>query len=604
MNNTLWKLAKTKRWSYSGAVLVMILATACLFTVPLIIKYAIDAVIATDLSVLPNWLQNGLGSIAYQKDPAALLFFAALIALLLTTISGVFLYFRDRWAASAAEKIVQALRDRLYSHLERLPCSFHDQADTGDMVQRCTSDVETLRSFLDSQVVEIARTLLLVFMATPVLFWLNAELAIVSIVLLPVIFVFALVFFRKVQAQFLLTDQAEAWMTTVLQENLTGIRAVRAFARQEFESNKFAAANAQYRDHNQKLIQLLGLYWASADFLGYGQIGLALLYGAVLMTQGDLTVGTLFAFLTYLGLIVWPVRQMGKVLTEAGKAMVALKRLQEILQQVPEFSITETGDQSEAIKLTGAIEFDSVSFDYGGEPVLRNLSFRAKPGDTIAIIGPPGSGKTTIVQLLLRLYDYQQGSILLDGRELSTLDHVSVRSQISVVLQEPFLYSKTLAANLRIGDHTADQERLEEYATAACVHDSIANFTEAYDTVIGERGVTLSGGQRQRVALARALLKEPAILILDDALSAVDTHTEAHILEALQKLRRKRVYTTIIIAHRLSSVTHADHILVLEQGRIAQTGTHQQLLEQPGAYQRLWQIQNALENEIERAKND
>lgn len=592
MNNTLWHLTKSQCRRYASAILAMLVATACIFSIPLIIKYAIDHIVASDSTDLALFSQ-------YQNQPTLLLAMAALVCVLLTALSGIFLYLRDRWASGAAERIVRSLRDRLYNHLERLPCAFHDRVDTGDMVQRCTSDVETLRSFLDSQVVEIGRTIVLVLLATPLLFWLNTELALVSIVLLPVILIFAVVFFRKVQTQFLLTDQAEAWMTTVLQENLTGIRAVRAFARQPFESEKFAAANAQYRDDNQKLIILLGYYWASADFLGYGQIGLTLLYGAALLSTDELSVGTLFAFLTYLGLIIWPLRQMGRVLTEAGKAMVALKRLQEILQQTAEPEPgSVTAKHRQTLELSGAIEFDQVSFDYAGEPVLCDLSFRLAAGETLALIGPPGAGKTTIVQLLLRLYDYQQGSIRLDGHELTTLDRETVRSQISVVLQEPFLYSKTLAANLRIGDHGASQQRLEKYAATACVHESIGDFSDAYDTMVGERGVTLSGGQRQRVALARALLKEPAILILDDALSAVDTRTEAHILTALQTLRRKRKYSTIIIAHRLSSVTHADTILVLEQGRIVQSGSHQQLLEQPGAYQRLWQIQNALEDEI------
>jgi ATP-binding cassette subfamily B protein len=314
------------------------------------------------------------------------------------------------------------------------------------------------------------------------------------------------------------------------------------------------------------------------------------------MQQGNLTVGTFFAFLTYQAIVIWPVRHLGRVLTDTGKAMVALTRLREILEE-PAEEDRPPAAEAPPERLRGAIEVENLTFAHrDGEPVLRGMSFRVEPGQTLALLGPPGSGKSTIVQLLLRLYDHEHGAIRLDGRDVRTLPRSFVRGQIGVVLQQPFLYSRTVEANVRVGRAEATREEVTESADAACIHAAIERFERGYDTLIGERGVTLSGGQRQRLAIARALLKDPAVLVLDDALSAVDTRTEARILDALRHRRHRR--TTILIAHRLSSILHADRILVLEGGRIVQSGTHAELVAAPGPYRRLWRIQNDLEDEI------
>jgi ATP-binding cassette subfamily B protein len=337
------------------------------------------------------------------------------------------------------------------------------------------------------------------------------------------------------------------------------------------------------------------LYWSTADLLCYLQIGLTLFMGAAMLQAGELSVGTLFAFLTYLGLVVWPVRQLGRVLTETGKAAVATRRLQEILREPVE---ADRQTEIAAQPLTGAVNFKSVCFSYGDTPALKQVSFNIEPGQTVALVGPPGSGKSTIVQLLLRLYDYQQGSITLDGQELADMPRAFVRSQMGTVLQEPYLYSKSIAGNLRIGRHDADQPALEQVTTAACIHDAIASFKAGYNTLVGERGVTLSGGQRQRMAIARALLKDAPILILDDALSAIDSRTEARIVHTLAARRGR--HTTLVIAHRLSSIVHADRILVLQEGSVVQSGSHPELLQQAGPYRRLWQLQGTVDATIEK----
>ncbi len=590
---TLWGLTRGQRLRYTGAVMAMALMNFFMFGAPLVGKYAIDVVVEGDFSLAQAQLSALARSVSGAEPYLAYLVFSAIFAIAMTAIGGVFLYLRGRLAALASEAIVRRLREELYRRMHHLQAKFYDAADTGDLVQRSSSDVETLRVFLSSDVVEIGRAIMLVLCVLPVLFWLNVELAWLSICLMPFLVVGAYIFFSKVKTVFQVTDEAEAAMTATLQENLTGIRVVRAFAQQGFEIEKFGAKNANFRNHNYRLIRLMGYYWGISDFFSMSQIGIVLIAGASFIMAGTLTVGELFAFMTYVSMVIWPIRQLGRVLTDTGKAVISLARVNEILDE-PEESDEATPGYGRA---RGDIEIEGLCFEYeNGKRVLDDITISIPAGETLAIVGPPGSGKSSLIRVLLRMYPYQSGCVKLDGQDITEVNRQWLRWQIGVVLQDPFLYSRSIRANLAVGRPNAPETEIIEACQDAAIHSSIESFPEGFEAMVGERGVTLSGGQRQRLALARALLKNPPVLVLDDSLSAVDTATEKEILEALQ--RRKGRQTTLIIAHRLSTVMQADRIMVLDEGRMVQLGDHRTLANEEGPYRRLCELQGALDASI------
>lgn len=621
----LYGLTRGYRGPYLASVGAMAVGIGLLFVVPVVIRSMIDGFVSKEGEggggysfVAPEWVRSVADVLGVGTGVVTSLMVAGALIIVVTVMAGLFQYLKGHLAARASEAIVRSLRNTLHSHLAALPATYFDTAETGDLVQRCTSDVETVRVFLAAQVVEIGRSILLVVCVTPVLFALSASLAWVTLALLPLLVIYSVFFFGRLTRYFTDVDEAEARLTTVLQENLTGIRVVRSFGRREFEEQKFTAANHEHRDKTNLLMRLLARFWGFSDLVCMSQGGLVLFFGAWWTLRGEITLGTMVAFTMYSAYVIWPVRQMGRTLVDAGKARVSLRRLGEVLA-VQHEDATDKVIEDPLSKLSGSIHVKDLSFSYGrgnklerGGPrerddqqearqVLQSVSFELQAGQTLALLGPPGSGKSTLIRLLLRLYDYDgdggSGSIELDGYELSGLSRDFIRNQVAVVMQDPFLYARTIDENLLFGRPTASSEDIQAATSAAAIHDSIEGFSEGYGTMLGERGVTLSGGQKQRLAIARVLLKQAPILILDDALSAVDHETEGLIMKALGQ--RRGQHTTIIIAHRLSCVTQADLILVFDQGRVVERGKHEDLLAQGGAYSRLWAIQSAFKRQID-----
>lgn len=583
----LWSYMSNNRLLYLGAILSVALAALASISGPLVIRITIDSVIGDAPVAAPPLIRSFVEGIGQR------FWVPGIVLIVITTFRGLFMFLRGRLSAQASESIAKNIRDRIYDHIQRLPYKYHKEADTGDLMQRCTSDIDTIRRFLGVQLVEVGNGLSLLLLIATIMFRADRRMALISMAMVPILFTFAVVFFRKVKEAFRETDETEAQLTSVLQENLTGIRVVRAFHNQDYEIKRFTAKNEVHRDKVYHLIWLLACYWSSSDLLAFSQIGLTLVAGAYFTSRGELSIGTLVLFTSYTGMLVWPVRHLGRILTDMGKALVAAERLEEVFAQ-PQEVLFENHEQP---PIRGHVVFENVSFGYEpGQPVLKNVSFTVLPGQTVGILGHTGSGKSSLVQLLARLYDYDQGSIKVDGVELKNIDKRWIRRNVAVVPQEPFLFAKTIRENVTLARGEVPDEELYAVCKEAAIHDVVLSFEQGYETLVGERGVSLSGGQKQRVAIARALITQSPILIFDDSLSAVDTETELAIRNALKKRAQKA--TTFLISHRVSSLSSADLILVLEDGEIVERGTHTELMEQNGTYRRIWDIQNRLEAEL------
>ena len=489
-------------------------------------------------------------------------------------------------------------RNDLYRHLQHLPFAYHVKAQAGELIQRCTSDVDTIRRFLAVQVMEVVNTVLMVVIAMGILLPRSVPITLYSLILVPPLFCFATWFFKMVHKSFEVADEADGVLNAVLQENLSGVRVVRAFGQQEREVEKFDRVNNDLRKKNLRLNELLAIYWGGGDAISMTQTLLTLVVCIIYACNGWITVGTLIVFTSTLGMLLFPIRQLGRTLSDAGKAMVSMKRVQAILHEEAE------PDEPNALKpdLHGDIVFDHVSFAYPDDnvPVLRDVSFTIPAGKTAAVLGGTGSGKSTMMYLLQRLYTPTSGKITIGGVDIQQIDRKYLRAHVGLILQEPFLYSKSIRENVGITAPEQEAERIEHAADIASASGFIAKADKGWETVVGERGVTLSGGQKQRIAIARTLLKDNNILIFDDSLSAVDTETDAQIRAALR--HEQKDVTTLIISHRVTTLSQADLILVLENGQITQQGTHAELCSQPGLYQRINSIQNALEEELTQAK--
>lgn len=581
-------------WALIATIMMVIIG----FLTPLLLSEIVDSILGSEPFTMPDFLMNPINALGGRDFLRQNLWIPALALILMNVVNGVFTFIKGRSSAIASENIARKLRNDLYRHLQHLPFAYHVKAQAGELIQRCTSDVDTIRRFLAVQVMEVVNTVLMVVIAMSILLPRSVPITLYSLILVPPLFCFATWFFKMVHKSFEVADEADGVLNAVLQENLSGVRVVRAFGQQEREVEKFDRVNNDLRKKNLRLNELLAIYWGGGDAISMTQTLLTLVVCIIYACNGWITVGTLIVFTSTLGMLLFPIRQLGRTLSDAGKAMVSMKRVQAILHEEAE------PDEPNALKpdLHGDIVFDHVSFAYPDDnvPVLRDVSFTIPAGKTAAVLGGTGSGKSTMMYLLQRLYTPTNGKITIGGVDIQQIDRKYLRAHVGLILQEPFLYSKSIRENVGITAPEQEAERIEHAADIASASGFIAKADKGWETVVGERGVTLSGGQKQRIAIARTLLKDNNILIFDDSLSAVDTETDAQIRAALR--HEQKDVTNLIISHRVTTLSQADLILVLENGQITQQGTHAELCSQPGLYQRINSIQNALEEELTQAK--
>lgn len=573
-----------------------VIRVAAGFAVPQVIRFAVDHVI-DDLPL--NYSKHiisvvdAMGGMDFLKEN---LWIFALLILILALITGVSDYTGRLTLAKGTEGTIKTLRDKLFEHIQKLPYSWHIKNQTGDIIQRSTSDVEVVRNFISTQSVEMFRVIILVIISLTLMFSMNFQLTLAVLIFIPVVLLYSTIFYGILAKKFLVADEAEGQLFTTIQENLTGVRVVRAFGRERHEIEKFSERNNTFSDLWVKLGYQLGYYWGIGDLVTGVLLMVIVAYGSYYTVNKVITLGEFLAFASYAAMIGWPLRSFGRILSELSKAKVSLKRICEIIKEPVE--VDSPGSVTPDIFKD--IEFRNVSFKYEGDNwVLKNVSFKIKAGSTFAILGGTGSGKTTLMYLLNRLYDLpdNMGTITIGGVDIKNIKRNHLRRNIGMVLQEPFLFSRTIKENIAIANPDTPMDEIREAASTARVDDAIDEFSKGYDTLVGERGVTLSGGQKQRVAIARMLLQKTPVMVFDDSLSAVDADTDAKIRSSLKK--RKGRATIIIISHRITTLMEADEILVLDKGRVSDIGTHEELIKRDGIYKDIYNVQMNLAEDAE-----
>lgn len=596
---------------FAVAIAASLISTILNALTPQIFRFSVDEVL------------SGNGG-SYLSDK---LWVLALMIVAVAVASGIFTYISRTNTAKAGENFAKNLRDTLFIHVQKLPMRWHDRHQTGDIIQRCTSDVEVIRGFVVTQLLEVFRTAFLVVISFVMMFSMNVKLSCIVLLFVPVVIVYSTVFYKLIAKRFTTADEAEGELSTVVQENATGVRVVRAFGREQFEMERFDEKNDAFAKLWIRLGTLSGLYWGIGDLITGLQVVAVIIFGVMEAVNGSISVGEFIAFAAYNSTLVWPIRGLGRILSDMSKAGVSFERVDYIIRSEEEeygkeeeyekeegnrkeeksgkepacrnIKESEQGKPCDASLSKNAestgnydISFRHVSFGYEeGKEVLRDVSFTIPEGRTFGILGGTGSGKSTVIQLLSRLYelDGNKGSICIGGREIQDIPIEALRRNIGMVLQEPFLYSRTIRENIAASVPDASMEEIRYAAQIACIDDAIMNFPDGYETLVGERGVTLSGGQKQRIAIARMLLQKAPIMVFDDSLSAVDSQTDYNIRHALKEHMREA--TVILISHRVTSLMGADEIMVLNQGKIEECGTHGELIRKNGIYRRIYEIQ-------------
>ena len=561
---------------------------------PQIIRAAVDNAIGGRAASFPAPVMKLVERLGGFEYLGAHLWIMALAVVIVALVKVVSQYTFRVCNTKASEKLVKNMRDSLFEKIERLPFSWHMKNRTGDIIQRCTSDIDTLKNFISEQLTNILRIVVLLVLSMIFMFGMNVSLTLISLAPMPIIILYSLMFHRKIGKGFELCDENEGRLSAMAQENLTGVRVVRAFGREKYERDRFEEHNEYYTGLWVRLARVMSRFWSVSDILSGTQILLVVVFGAVFCINGSMEPGEYIAFISYNSLLMWPIRQLGRMLSERSKAGVSLERIRYIMD-----SETEE-DRPNAIcpDMSGDIVFDHVNFSYEGCPeVLHDINFTMKGGTTLGILGGTGSGKSTMMLLLDRLYELSPecGKITVGGVDIADIKAEYLRKNIGIVLQEPYLFSRTVAENIGITRPDISMQEIRMAARAACLDETVEGFTQGYETFVGERGVTLSGGQKQRAAIARTLTQNTPIMIFDDSLSAVDTETDEKIRHSLEEHFGKA--SVIIISHRITTLEAADKILVLDAGRIAEEGTHESLCAAGGIYRKIYDIQSGIKEE-------
>lgn len=581
------------RSRFLAAALLVVFSVVVYYFMPQVIRITVDSVIGTEPFALPDWVVAAIDSMGgrdWLRDNIIICAAASLTLSLLAVLSD---FISRSCLATACEGTTKKIRDRLFEHIQKLPYNWHNSNQTGDIIQRCTMDVDMIRNFISDQMLQLVRTVFLIIVALVLMFPMNVELSLIALAFIPVTLAYSGIFYVLTAKKFRYADECEGKLTATVQENLTGVRVVRAFGRERYEIDKFNRKNQEFADLWVNLGKVMSLNWGIGDLISFSQIVIIVIVGIVFAVNGRITAGEFLAFVSYNSMLIWPIRNLGRILSELSKTTISSIRLFDILDAPEEQDCLNPVDAP----VSGDIEFRNVSFSYLEDgDTISDVSFTVKSGTTLGILGSTGSGKSTLMYLLDRLYELprENGSITIGGVDIRDMSLRHLRSHIGIVLQEPFLFSKSFQESISDGAKSHDLDSVRQYARLAFIDDTIASFSEGYDTQIGERGVTISGGQKQRVAIARMLMQDTPIKIFDDSLSAVDMETDAKIRESINKNVKG---TTIIIAHRITTIMNADQIIVMDRGRLVQSGTHEELIRQEGIYKRIYDTQKASEED-------
>lgn len=581
----IWRFVRPYLWIFALTMVFSMGNTVFSSLTPQVVRVAVDSILGGE--PFPKVVTALAPGALLAAAPMTQLLAAAGFLLVVAVLSGLCTYGSRMGTAKASENFVKSLRDALYRHIQRLPYAWHVRNSTGEIIQRCTSDVEVVRNFVTNQLLEVCRIVFLVGFSLVVMLSMNLRMTLIAVAFLPIILLYSGFFYSRIAQRFLTADEAEGELSATVQENLTGVRVVRAFGREAFEVQRFDEKNERFSALWIRLGRLLSAYWGAGDLITGLQILTVISVGVLQTVDGAITLGEFLAFVSYNQSLIWPVRGLGRILSEMSKAGVSIERLAYILDSEPE---SDPAD-AETPPMDRDIVFDHVSFAYGEQPVLRDVSFTIPAGKTFAVLGATGSGKSTLMHLLDRLYDLppDSGHITIGGVDIERISRPWLRRNIGIVLQEPFLFSRSIRENIAAVRPGAALEEVRRHAGTAHVDEAIREFADGYDTIVGERGVTLSGGQKQRVAIARTLMQDAPILIFDDSLSAVDAETDAEIRASLHKAKGSA--TVVLISHRITTLMQADCILVLQDGRVAEIGSHEELMARRGLYREIYDLQ-------------